>query len=157
RDGVCACLVRFATRESADRSLDPVRLPPRTHLPRRWRTARSGPLLLRRSCRPLRNLLRRRGPSAPSCPLRPLRTPSHRVRSSPPLRRFPEVQSDPRPISSSSAFSLSQPRRFESDHKISWGNESVTLIGCQKRVVTLKAVACRRAKSNEHSYAAGEE
>jgi hypothetical protein len=68
-----------------------------------------------------------------------------------------KFSSDPRPISSSSAFSLSQPRRFESDHKISWGNESVTLIGCQKRVVTLKAVACRRAKSNEHSYAAGEE
>jgi len=40
---------------------------------------------------------------------------------------------------------------------MSWGNESVTRIGCQKRFVAAKAVACRRAKSNEHSDAAGEE
>jgi len=40
---------------------------------------------------------------------------------------------------------------------MSWGNEPVTVIGCQKRVVASKAVGGRRAKSNEHSGIAGDE
>jgi hypothetical protein len=31
------------------------------------------------------------------------------------------------------------------------------MIGCQKRFVALKAVACRRANSNEHSGVGSEE